>query len=306
MYNAPWKKATRLRSIVDSLIDLDRWCDRSHKHVVLRGKVSGSSQCYTALASACPRDWAAACANAVTKWAVRKTAQEVIALATDSVELSHALGMTQFNMGYHDPSDLRLGGTQVAEYHHIDDNLIIGGCLSKPALAAEQLVSRLKHMGFAVHDIEANDDIDKFIGYHINRYSGHICPVPRRLGILWSLLGRVVSWQYISPKFVEVLAGHWLWLAQLNRSCICIPFSAYHFINKHERSYELFLMWPGLRTELRCMRGALAFCQLGLVRDVVPCIGAADASGFDVIGKKRQSRIWLCIPLRRKRRSYVS
>jgi len=142
------------------------------------------------------------------------------------------------------------------------------------------LVTRLKRVGFNVHEIQVNDEIEKFIGYKIDRKKGEILPLPKRIGHLWMVLSCAIHWCYISPKFVEVILGHWMWLAQLNRSCLCIPFVAYHFISKFEHSTEPKLMWKSLRTELRCMRGALVFCKLSLVRPVVPCIGAADASGF--------------------------
>ena len=110
------------------------------------------------------------------------------------------------------------------------------------------------------------------------------------------ILGMAMHWRHVAPKLVEVLLGHRVWLAQLNRSLLAIPFAAYHFVHKFGRGYEPRFTWPSVREELRSMRGALAFCKFFLVRDVLPIIASADASGFDGEGSNAKGGFGFACP----------
>lgn len=176
-----------------------------------------------------------------------------------------------------DPEDLLVTGAKLVEYHHINSIIIVGGRDSNPKAAANEMVAVMKHHGFNIH---APVFIEKFIGYAPDRRDNSWSPPAKKVSLLLELLGRLRTWKFIPPTFLESILGHWIWLAQLDRSSPCIPFACYKFIARHERSIRPQRMWNNVRQVLRAMRGSLGLIKLELNRPVLPIVGAADATGF--------------------------
>ncbi|CAE7708857.1 AMY1.1 [Symbiodinium sp. CCMP2592] len=157
------------------------------------------------------------------------------------------------------------------------DNLNVAGTdARKVQIAKDGAVSRLRRLGFLVHEeIDAVDTVDS-LGFRIDGKRGLVTPIPERLHRV------VVCFQWlsrrprVSAKAVQKLLGHAVHFMMVRRELLSTMRGLYDFVQRvGEGKHRL---WSNAAREARWISNLLRVCSTDLTRPWSERVSASDAS----------------------------
>ena len=109
----------------------------------------------------------------------------------------------------------------------------------------DQIAEAMEEVGLIVPDRVKAAEVEKIIGYAPHSPSATFrLPLKKRV-LLPACLREVSRQKYVDVDLLRAVVGIWLHGAQLRRDTMCIPFSVFKKIERHEG--EVIKLWPSVR-----------------------------------------------------------
>lgn len=172
------------------------------------------------------------------------------------------------------------------------DNLNIGGLDQERVQAAKEgAVSRLRSLGFGIHEeVEAANMVDS-LGFRIDGVNGIVLPIPEKVGKVISAFRWLSKRPRTTGKDVEKLIGHAVHFIMLRREMLSVLRALYDFVQScyHRRCR----LWKTAAGESRILANLLCICYADLRRPWSPLVTCSDASlsGIAVSSKQTDTQI---------------
>lgn len=176
----------------------------------------------------------------------------------------------------------------VGFYLHIDDGLVMTDGRDKIGSrgASDVLMHRaaddLVELGFKVTDRREDNEVDKIVGYEIQRNPARLrLPGPKAAALYEAMLF-LERRSWVSLDVVSSVLGVWVWAALLARHWLSAPQHIFQFAKQNEglqgrRGFRKW--WPSALREWKVMRCGLMGLYVDLGAPISEVVLATDAEG---------------------------
>ncbi|CAE7196525.1 AMY1.1, partial [Symbiodinium necroappetens] len=157
------------------------------------------------------------------------------------------------------------------------DNLNVAGIdARKVQIAKDGAVSRLRRLGFLVHEeIDAVDAVDS-LGFRIDGKRGLVTPIPERLHRVVVCFRWFARRPRVSTKAVQQLLGHAVHFMMVRRELLSTMRGLYDFVQRMGAGKHR--LWSSAAREARWISNLLRVCSTDLTRPWSERVSASDAS----------------------------
>ena len=157
------------------------------------------------------------------------------------------------------------------------DNLNVAGTdQQRVQQVKEEIVARLRHHGFRVHEETEATTLAQSLGFLIDGEQLCITPIPDRWTKVLQVFGWLATRPRVNGKAVERLLGHAVHFAMLRRELLSIFRSLYDFVarsyNKRQR------LWASAAREANWAQHLFKLCSVSLKRPWSSMVTTSDAS----------------------------
>ena len=169
---------------------------------------------------------------------------------------------------------------QNALYLHVDDGVFLS--LAHGAkLHADDLMQLtadgLETAGFKVPDRQCNAELDKVIGYQLDRASARFSLPSTKKVLLRAACIEQANCSRVDTEVIRSLVGIWLFAALLRRDLLCIPHSIFRFIDANQG--RVVRWWPEAKREMLAMAHTVPLCYYDAAHCFARTMLATDAMG---------------------------
>ena len=130
---------------------------------------------------------------------------------------------------------------QAAVYVHVDDTVCLGG-KTKSTFHSDSVldavVSGLEEVGFEVSQQSRNSELNKVLGYEVQRCPALFRLPGKKMALLREALFRETEKRRAHLVILRSLVGVWIHGALLRRDLLCIPHALFHFLDAFEEETE--------------------------------------------------------------------
>ena len=159
---------------------------------------------------------------------------------------------------------------------YVDNYIIAAEDKELAEIAFDKVKKSCQAAGLPTHDETRGARQLTGLGWLFDGEKSEIRPTAKRVWRFYLAIDYVLAHPQLSSKQLEVLIGHFTFLALLRRPLLSIMLSVYAFIQKDYRRPRL--LWPSIIRELRWMRATCPLIVCHLAAPVSGRVVASDAS----------------------------
>ena len=170
---------------------------------------------------------------------------------------------------------------QAAVYVHVDDTVCLGGPTKTTFHSdkvLDKVVSGLEEVGFEVSQQSRDSELNKVLGYEVQRHPALFRLPGRKMALLREALFKEAEKRIADLGVLRSLVGVWIHGALLRRDLLCVPHALFHFIDTFEEVGKA-RWWPSAREEVRAMARLVPAMQAHVGAEILPWLFATDAMG---------------------------
>ena len=287
------RKATGISSDLEGSECFDLVCDRSHVHTFVGGKSKGkfaTAQLQTYTARMC--EMIATCVISSLK-VMEASGTGPTGFIRGEDKLARVSSWTTYTSEHPDFAVAVLNeesvhgrynsivGKQLGIYYHVDDGVFLGEGAEKPLVneTMHKCANGLEEVGFSVSDRTEAHDVDKILGYSVQRRPARVF-YPSEKGILLeSALRHLVGLAWVDTGVLRSILAIWVWGALLRRDLLCIPHAIFRFVIRGDG--RVLHWWPSARSEAKLMAAVVGYMYADIGAPLSNVLFASDAMGSD-------------------------
>ena len=167
-------------------------------------------------------------------------------------------------------------------YLHVDDGIFM--CERGPTdpqrcdTQMEASANSLEALGFLVKDRTGDAQLEKAVGYAIQRSPARWQVPDKKAALLYESLMYVRSPKWVYIPWLDSLVGIWIFYSPLRRSVLSIPHAIFKFLDKH-KGQGWVCWWQTAKDECWSMATAVMALYADTGAPVSCTIFAGDARG---------------------------
>ena len=171
---------------------------------------------------------------------------------------------------------------QLALYLHVDDGIVLsdGTDSGRANSTMHELADSLEVAGFHVDDRTESAELEKVVGYELERHPARIRFPLRKSVMLQDSLRYLARGRFVHTGVLRSLTGLWIWGALLRREMLCVPHALFRFMDAFED--QLVPWWESARREVFVMASMVGMMTADVGAPLSNCVFAADAMGAGV------------------------
>lgn len=195
----------------------------------------------------------------------------------------HRGGVLMLNEAVEQGESTRLSYSQAAVYVHVDDTVCIGDSDRGPFHSdslLDAVVGALEQVGFAVSQQQRDDEVNKILGYEVQRSPAMFRLPRKKMVLLGHALMEESQRKHADIPLLRSLVGMWIHGALLRRELLSIPHSVFKFMDTCEEAGIMSAKWwNATRLEVQTMARSTGFMEVHVGAPILPWLFATDAMG---------------------------
>ena len=130
---------------------------------------------------------------------------------------------------------------------------------SKAADYSERAVRRLEDTGLSSHKEMVGEGLEECLGIGIDPVT-RVCPVkPEKMRTVAMATGAAVLLDWVKPRTIQILMGHWAWIMIVFRPAFAIPHQVYRWLDQATDIDKPHKLWRSVAAELAAMASLSIF-----------------------------------------------